>query len=76
MRTIDTILSYVEDEVQHAMNKHGSMNSPHEGFAVIKEELDELWEEIKKDNGRSEAAMTEATQIAAMAVRYIYDLDT
>ncbi len=50
------------------------MHSPHEGYAVIREELDELWDEIKRDRGRELPAMEEAVQIAAMGVRYVLDL--
>jgi len=41
---------------------------------VILEELDELWDEIKSNRGRMPAAMAEARQVAAMALRYLVDL--
>ena len=63
------------DEVQRAVHKHASMHSPHEGYAVIKEELDELWDEIKADRGRQGSARKETVQVAAMAVRYLLDVD-
>jgi hypothetical protein len=69
------VLRAIEAEVQRAMKKHDPMNSAHEGYAVLQEEVDELWDEIKADNGRSPAAMEEAIQVAAMAVRYIVDLE-
>lgn len=48
------------------------MNSAHEGYGVILEELDELWEHVKtKQKNRDLAAMRkEAIQVAAMAIRF------
>lgn len=64
----------VVQEVMRAMKKHGPMRSPHEGYAVLKEEVDELWDEIKSDRGRFATARKEAIQVAAMAMRYVLDL--
>lgn len=50
------------------------MNTPHEGYAVILEELDELWVEIKKKKPDTQEMRKEAIQVAAMAVRFIEDL--
>lgn len=44
---------------------------PHTGWAVIKEELDELWDEVKKDKGADASGRKEAVQVAATACRYI-----
>jgi hypothetical protein len=62
------------DEIDRAMTYHATMHSPHEGHSVIREELDELWEHVRADTGRSIEARHEAMQIAAMALRYIFDL--
>lgn len=63
-------------ECLDAMSKHAPMNSAHEAYAVILEELDEFWDEVKKKRSqRSEPGMCEElTQIAAMAIRAIVDL--
>jgi len=50
------------------------MNSPHEGYAVILEELDELWEHVRDDTGRGVEARKEAIQVAAMGLRYALNL--
>lgn len=71
---LDEILQAFRAEVLRARKKHKPMNSPHEGYAVLKEEVDELWDEVKADNGREITAMEEATQVAAMGVRYVMDL--
>jgi hypothetical protein len=72
---VEQILNEVHEEIVRAMQKHPkSFNSPHEGYAVIQEELDELWETVKADFGRATVAREEAIQVAAMAVRYVLDL--
>ena len=44
-------------------------NSHHEGFAVLKEEVDELWDDVKCN--RKEEAIKEAIQVGAMAIRFV-----
>ena len=61
-------------ELDSARRKFAPFNSPHEGKAVIEEELDELWKHVKENTGRTVAAKTEAIQLAAMAIRYALDL--
>jgi len=61
-------------ECQRAMDRFHPFASPHEGWAVIREELDELWEHVRANTGRSPEARKEAIQIAAMALRYAHDL--
>lgn len=75
MTRIEEILEQVGEAVEKAQNKHAPMASFHEGYAVTLEELDELWEEIKKyPRHNIHALMTEAYHVAAMAVRFIHDL--
>lgn len=62
------------NELALAIEKFPSFNSAHEGYAVIKEEVDELWELVKANKGRSVQAEREALQIAAMALRFVLDL--
>lgn len=66
----------VERELLEAMKRFPPMASPHEGWAVVFEELDELWDEVKvKQSQHNRAAMRkEAMQVAAMAVRFMVDL--
>jgi hypothetical protein len=70
-------LQCIGEELEIAMEKHKPLNSAHEAYAVILEELDEFWEEVrKKREERSREAMrTELIQTAAMCVRAIHDLD-
>jgi len=72
---IDLVLARVRHEIIRAIKKHGPMTSPHEGYAVLLEEVDELWDHVKRDTAYSPEAMKEAIQVAAMGVRYVADLE-
>lgn len=72
-RRLASVVFEVFQEVQRAQRKHGPMNSPHEGYAVLKDEVEELWDEIKANAGDGVYAREEAIQVAAMAVRYVLD---
>lgn len=52
-----------------------SFASPHEGYAVILEELDELFDEIRQKRPDKERLREEAIQIGAMAIKFILSLD-
>ena len=61
----------VIDELKWATLKHPTgMRSAHEGFAVLKEEVDELWEVVKQRHRSNQALFAEAKQVAAMALRF------
>lgn len=68
---LQMILALVWDEVERASAKYPPFNSAHEGFAVLKEEVDELWDEVKANHPERQTA--EAIQVAAMAVRFLMD---
>jgi hypothetical protein len=67
-------LAQVKDELLHAVMTHATFNTPHEGYAVILEELDELWDEVRRRHQDRDAMRKEAMQIAAMALRFMVDL--
>lgn len=64
----------IYDECRRAQEIHGPMKSAHEGKAVIEEELDELWEEIKKKNPDMAKIKKEAVQLGAMVLRFLVDV--
>jgi hypothetical protein len=68
------IAQEVLNELAAAIAEHAPMHSGHEGYAVIKEELDELWEEVRKKKQHPDRMRKEATQVAAMAMRFLYDV--
>jgi hypothetical protein len=51
---IEKILDEVKAELLRAGTHNNAFNSAHEGYAVLKEEVDELWAEVK-ENERIEA---------------------
>jgi len=60
-------------EYEKASTQFPNFHSPHEGYAVILEELDELWDEIR--NGEDKEKMkAEAIQVGAMALRFIMNI--
>lgn len=73
MNVTDAI-NLIFDEWKKAGQKHPAIHSAHEGYAVILEELDELWQEIKNNPCDEERVRAEAVQVAAMALRFIVDL--
>ena len=68
------VFADVSDELAEARQRFPAFNGGHEGYAVILEELDELWEEVRS-KGRTNARMyAEAKQVAAMAIRFMLDV--
>jgi hypothetical protein len=63
-------------EWQRASRLYPKFNSAHEGYAVLLEEVEELWDEIKKSPKKRDPAKMreEAIQTAAMALRFLTDV--
>lgn len=61
-------------ELEQAEQKFPAFNSCHEGKSVIQEELDELWDEIKKKDKNMAQIEKEAIQVAAMGIRFLINL--
>ncbi|NIV12909.1 MAG: hypothetical protein GWN62_16995 [Aliifodinibius sp.] len=66
------IASKMITEFEKASKKFPDFHSRHEGYAVIKEELDEVWDAIRSND--REQAMVEMIQVGAMAIRFIQNL--
>ena len=67
----------VRIELEKAQAKFPRFNSGHEGWAVIAEELDELWREVRSNQAtpdRNNRMRKEAIQVAAMAIRFLADM--
>jgi len=66
----------VRAELVSATKQYGKFKSEHEGIAIIEEEFLELRREVfRKHNERNiYSPATEATQLAAMAIRFLVDL--
>jgi len=66
-------IAYLVAELDRAQEMFPRFQSKHEGYAVILEELDELWETIKSKTMTEEQILDEATHVAAMATRFLID---
>lgn len=73
--TIKQILGKVEDTYTTASREFDKFHSPHEGLAIILEEYDELKKEVFRKTQMDAQMYKEAKHLAAMAVRFIYDLE-
>ena len=67
MSEIDDVIK----EIQYAEKRFGEFHSSHEGYAIIAEELDELWDEVKKHSHDYHAEYIEAKQVACTAIRFM-----
>lgn len=74
--TDEEAVNAVARELKRARKIFAPFNSAHEGYGVILEEKDELWDEIKrKRQARSKRKMREeAIQLAAMVIRFVVDV--
>ena len=72
--TTETALRLIVDEFARATAEFGPFASPHEGYAILQEEADELWEEVKSGRAATHRGASEATQVAAMAMRFLVDV--
>lgn len=71
------ILNEIEAEYIEACVMYPPMRSLHEGYAILKEEVDELWDSIKYKKQNKSNIRREAIQVAAMALRLVVDcIDT
>lgn len=83
-----TTLRAIADSYTKARLKHAPMRGPHEGYAVLLEEVDELWDEVKAwqpDQTRGEEVdelyharmknmRKEALHVAAMALAFLLEV--
>lgn len=65
-------LMAIEAEYDRARKLHAPMTSPHHGWAVLREEVDEMWDAVKANDVI--AARREALQVAAMALAFLREV--
>ena len=69
--TREEIVGLVSAELDHAYEKHGREQwGRHEFYAILKEEVDELWDAIKRDEPTFDV-VSEAIDTIAMCFRYL-----
>ncbi len=73
---IEVTLANIQAELFKAQTQWPAFNSAHEGFAILKEEVDELWEHVKTNQKKRDllAMRKEAIQVAAMAARFAIEV--
>ena len=79
----DNAIEAIIREYYRARDIYGPFRSAHEGYAILHEELDELWDAVKMKNNqsidykgrlRTEAMEEEVIQVGAMALRFLVDI--
>jgi hypothetical protein len=69
--TRKAIIQAIDNELTSAYAKHGSaLWGRHEFYGVVKEEFDEMWDDIKT-NAPTEKLNEEIIQVAAMCIRFL-----
>lgn len=71
---MEDIVDEVCSELIRAVGRYPTFASGHEGWAVMHEEMDELWDEVRKRNSDPERMRAEAIQVAAMGIRFVLDV--
>ena len=67
----------VREKLEQLRNRHPEpIHSAHEGYGLLLEEVDEVWEEVKRKNSLRDytAVYLELVQIAARAQRFAEDV--
>jgi hypothetical protein len=69
---VEEVLCYVISDSE----KYGTFNTTHEAYGILLEEVDELWDEIKKKRRKRDMSkMREETiQVAGIAIRFALDM--
>lgn len=74
--TMENIQKRIYDKMLEAEEKYGEFASGHEAYGVMMEEMEELWNEIKKKPYKRDAntMIIESIDIAAVAIRFAYQI--
>lgn len=74
-------MSEIFQELKSARSHFEPFHSPHEGASILREEYEELWDEVRANKRHTrptsltkERMRKEAIQVAAMAIRFIRDI--
>lgn len=74
---LDFIVELIKAEYRGATKKFENFHNAHEGYAVLLEEVDELWRAVKLNqltSVRNKMMKDEAIQVGAMAIRFLIDV--
>lgn len=75
-RAVSQLIQDVGFELDQAIRNWPPFNSAHEGYAVLAEEMDELWDHVKTNQRKRDLPkmQQEAIQVAAMAIRFALEV--
>lgn len=68
---METVIKDIIEEVERVSIKVKPYHSLHEGYGVMLEEFDELWDEIKKKDRNLTRIYSEAKQVACTSIRFM-----
>lgn len=68
---MEAIIKHVLDEVEKVQKEHSPYHSIHEGYAIMLEEFDKLWDEIKDKDPNYTRIYNEAKQVACTSLRFM-----
>ena len=69
----DALLLDIAEEYESASKRYPKFATRHDGYAVILEELDEVWDAIKT-NQLNAVLEPELKQVGAMILRFLMDI--
>lgn len=72
LQELREVTEAAHEEADTAIMLWPTWNSAHEGFAILQEEVEELWDHVKTNQKKRDlsAMRKEAIQVAAMALRF------
>lgn len=68
---METIIKHVLNEVEKIQKEHSPYHSIHEGYAIMLEKFDELWNEIKQEDPNYTRIYNEAEQVSCASLRFM-----
>lgn len=69
--TLGEAITDVLAELARAEAKFGAFRSNHEGYAVLLEEMDELWDGIKRKPRDMDRVRSEAVQVTVIGLKFL-----
>ncbi len=75
MTDVRQICDEMVAELIRSRGKHPqAFHNAHEGYAILLEEVDELWEEVKRQEPSAAKQRKELIQCGAMVIRFVQDI--
>ncbi len=71
---VKLVMDEIEAEYWRIKQKYNDLNNPHEGYACLLEQCDELWTEVCRHKRNNAQMRAEAIEVAAVAMRFVLDL--